>query len=285
MQSNSAVKFLPIFSDEKKVEVSLHFTFVVWFICSVVNAFGSWSFSPLIAPLMVMPIVLCHEFGHIFGGRMVGLRGNHVLMTPIGGMASIEVNSIHGTSFGRLWTTIAGPLVNVVFAAAGFGLMYLLGVPLSSSYGLKSHPEVWMSLLNTFTLVNVLLLVFNALPAYPMDGGRVVRYTLEILFGQTKKAFIRAEKIAFWMAMTIFVLGGIWAIWRHVWSFAIIAAVMIWINIQERKNGRPAYYGYAKGSKPSVEALMQTKALLMRDGTENEFLAATKRGRKPHPYC
>jgi Zn-dependent protease len=117
--------------------------------------------------------VLLHEFGHSLTARRFGIetRGNTLL--PIGGVARLERMPRKPTE--ELWITIAGPAVNLAIAIALIPLVWLT--------------DFW--LLDRLMWVNVVLLVFNLIPAFPMDGGRILRALLA-----TRLPYGRATHIA-----------------------------------------------------------------------------------------
>lgn len=122
--------------------------------------------------LLVFVCVLLHEFGHILQARRYGIRTPEVLLSPIGGLARLE--RMPEEPMQELKVALAGPAVTLVIALA-------LGAWLAATGGL---PTVFVfdpaheSLVTALFRVNVILLLFNLLPAFPMDGGRVLRALL-----------------------------------------------------------------------------------------------------------
>jgi Zn-dependent protease len=127
-------------------------------------------------------LVLLHEFGHVLACRQVGGTANRIVLWPLGGLAFVEPPARPGA---WLWTTAAGPLVNVVLAPI------LIGAAL-----LTMPPENGFSDLGHFTLAlavfNSLILVFNLLPIYPMDGGRILQAILWFCVGRAWSLAIAA---------------------------------------------------------------------------------------------
>jgi Zn-dependent protease/CBS domain-containing protein len=141
--------------------------------------------------------VLLHEFGHIFTARGFGVRTPDVILLPIGGVARLErIPEQPGEEF---LIAIAGPAVNVVIALL---LIFVGGANLSVDH-LPALESTNVSMLDRLAAVNLFLALFNLIPAFPMDGGRVLRALLAARFG-----FVRATEIAAMVGQWVaFVLG------------------------------------------------------------------------------
>ena len=112
--------------------------------------------------------VLLHEFGHIFAARRYGVQTPEVVLLPIGGVARLE--RIPEEPSQELVVALAGPAVNIVIAA----VLYLLFGGFVPGDGTElANPGV--SLLGRLAEANLFLALFNLIPAFPMDGGRVLR--------------------------------------------------------------------------------------------------------------
>jgi len=134
--------------------------------------------------VLVFTCVVLHEFGHVYAARRYGIRTPDITLLPIGGVARLA--NIPERPSEELVIAIAGPLVNVVIAA----LLYLILGGLPSFAGTElQNPGV--DLLARLASVNLFLFLFNLIPAFPMDGGRVLRALLGYRLG-----FARATQIA-----------------------------------------------------------------------------------------
>jgi len=120
--------------------------------------------------------ILLHELGHAFAGRLFNAHVSHIDLTGIGGVAHFE-RSLPGSAFARMVIYLAGPAVNL-------GLWYGLDALAGEMY--QGSPMVALPLA-VLASANKILLIFNLLPAYPLDGGR----TLDALLGA--------------------ILGGVWS--------------------------------------------------------------------------
>ena len=133
--------------------------------------------------------ILLHELGHAFAGRLFNAPVSHIDLTGIGGVAHFE-RSLPASALARVVIYLAGPAVNL-------GLWYGLGALAGEAYQ-GSSPMVALPLA-VLASANYILLIFNLLPAYPLDGGR----TLDALLGA--------------------VLGGVWAT-RIVATLGLVVA-------------------------------------------------------------
>jgi stage IV sporulation protein FB len=135
--------------------------------------------------IAIFTCVVLHEFGHILTGRRYGIVAPEVTLLPIGGVAS--VNRMPDKPYQELLIALAGPAVNVVIAAA-----LLLGLG-AVDLGAAAHvDDPSVGLVERLAVVNVFLAAFNMIPAFPMDGGRVLRAGLAMWIGQEKATRIAA---------------------------------------------------------------------------------------------
>ena len=149
--------------------------------------------------------VVLHEFGHVFAARAYGIRTSDVTLLPIGGVASLE--RMPEKPGQEIVVALAGPLVNVVIAV-------FLAVGLGASFDLGQTAQLGdarASLLDRIAIANVALFVFNLIPAFPMDGGRVLRALLAIPMGYTRATRVAAtvgQGLAFLFALVGLVIGN-----------------------------------------------------------------------------
>jgi len=173
--------------------------------------------------LSLFLIVTLHEFGHALACRQVGGTADHIVLWPLGGVAYVNPPQRPGAT---LWSIAAGPLVNVALM-----VIFYAGATMSHAGGwLRNAPDL-RELLNTITLINFWLLVFNILPIYPLDGGQILRSLLWFVLGRARSLLaatvigvmgaagfillaIRAQDV--WLgAISVFVLMNCWAGLQH----------------------------------------------------------------------
>ena len=178
--------------------------------------------------LALFLIVLLHEFGHSLACRQVGGRANQIVLWPLGGVAYVDPPPRPGAT---LWSIAAGPLVNVA-------LLPVLWILTILSRSLTSTPDVH-TLLRSVYIIDLVLLVFNMLPIYPLDGGQIVRSLLWFVIGRARSLMVAAGLgligaagfivFAFWMrspwygAMAIFMLMNCWGGLRHALALSRFA--------------------------------------------------------------
>jgi Zn-dependent protease/CBS domain-containing protein len=131
--------------------------------------------------------VTLHEFGHIFAARRYGIRTPDVTLLPIGGVASLERMPEKPSQ--EIVVALAGPAVNLVIAAL---LSLILGARLDPTrIADLQHAHTGEGLLVQIAGANIALALFNLIPAFPMDGGRVLRALLT-----TRMGFARATRVS-----------------------------------------------------------------------------------------
>ncbi|MBZ0090400.1 MAG: site-2 protease family protein, partial [Thermoanaerobaculia bacterium] len=161
--------------------------FLAWiFVASWYSGGAAAAWNGLAFMILLFLCVLAHEFGHIFTARAFGVATPDVTLLPIGGVARLE-RIPPGKA--ELLIALAGPAVNAVLAGLLFGWLILRQVraPGSPLELLTDAPVVWQLL-----TANLTLFFFNLIPAFPMDGGRVLRATLSIFLGEDRATSIAA---------------------------------------------------------------------------------------------
>ncbi len=132
--------------------------------------------------LALFAIVLTHEFGHALACRQVGGVADHIVLWPLGGVAYVNPPPRPGAT---LWSIAAGPMVNLV-------LVPILWLLMTFSQGLgwaHLNPNVARFLYSLFW-INGMLLVFNLLPIFPLDGGQILRALLWFPLGRARSLMI-----------------------------------------------------------------------------------------------
>lgn len=200
---------LPIFSF-KGIGVFVHWTFLL---LPAYIAFSGWQDGMVLTEilhevglvLIVFVCVLLHEFGHSLTALRYGVRTKNIVLLPIGGVASLERMPEEPRK--EFWITLAGPMVNLVIALVAFGLIALSGATESFTDLLLGATE-WTNTLMFIFGMNIFLFLFNLIPAYPMDGGRLLRSLLSMRMPRPKATKI-AGRIGQVMSV-LFVLAAIY---------------------------------------------------------------------------
>jgi Zn-dependent protease/CBS domain-containing protein len=196
--------------------VRIHITFLIFlawiFAAGWASGGATAAWSGLVFLILLFACVLAHEFGHILTARAFGVPTPDVTLLPIGGVARLE--RIPEAPWEEFLIAIAGPLVNVVIAV---GLATLMGADLSAQH-LAAMESSKVSLVDRLAEVNLFLALFNMIPAFPMDGGRVLRALLAIRLGH-----VRATEVAAMIGQAFaFVLGFAGLLWNPLLIFIAI---------------------------------------------------------------
>lgn len=167
--------------------------------------------------LALFACVVLHEFGHALAARRFGIATKDITLLPIGGLARLQ--RMPEKPREELLVTVAGPAVNVCIAAALFLWLTLTNgwVPLSQlSVGAGSFLERIM-------VANVYLVVFNLIPAFPMDGGRMLRALLA-----TRMEHLKATQIAAGLGQGLAFMFGVVGLFTN--PFLMLIALFVWIG-------------------------------------------------------
>ncbi len=204
------------------IGVYVHATFLI-LIAWV--AFAYWQVSQSVAAavggvvfiLALFACVVLHEYGHALTARRFGIRTRDITLLPIGGIARLE--RMPSDPRQELWVALAGPAVNVVIAAVLFVLLLATTTPaprdpLSMTGG---------AFFERLMVVNVFLAMFNLLPAFPMDGGRVLRALLAI-----RMDYARATQVAASIGQGMALLFGFVGLFTN--PFLVFIALFVWIG-------------------------------------------------------
>ena len=169
--------------------IRIHVTFLLFLLWIAISDYRSGGFeaakSSVVFVLLIFACVVAHEFGHILTARKFGVKTPEVTLLPIGGVANME--RIPEDPWQELLVAIAGPMVNVAIA----GLLIVLGGVAVGE--LQSIDLEKATLLQRLALINISLVVFNLIPAFPMDGGRVLRALLAMRLGPQGATEIAAK--------------------------------------------------------------------------------------------
>lgn len=171
------------------VPVRFHFTFVILVIFLTVFGVtsGETAAASALYVIALFTCVLLHELGHVFVSKRYGIRTIEIVMYPIGGVARLERNP-HPRE--ELWIALAGPAVNVFIAGALFSWLYSSGRMLPTDQLMAPSLS---NLLQRIAAGNLFLAAFNMIPAFPMDGGRVLRALIARFKGPEQATRIAAR--------------------------------------------------------------------------------------------
>lgn len=212
------------------IPIRVHFTFLL---IPALFAVEGWTQAgpqgavrEVVFILALFACVVLHELGHSLVARSFGIRVKDITLLPIGGVAQLE--RMPDTPGREIVLALAGPLVNVVIAAALF-----VGLTLRSAIGPWQDMSVFGDdLLARLMVVNVVLVAFNLLPSFPMDGGRVLRGVLAQFMSRVLATRIAA--IVGRIMAVLFLLVGLAFPQRFIWLIFIAVFVYMGAAAEEQ---------------------------------------------------
>lgn len=259
------------------IKILVHWTFLIligWIVFSEMQR-GSDLAATLLSVAFVLTIFLCvvlHELGHALTAKRYGVSTKMITLLPIGGVASLE--RIPENPKQELLIAIAGPAVNVVIALA----LWLILPPLrelpDEAFFSRITPANFLYLL---FFVNMMLVLFNAIPAFPMDGGRVLRALLAFKLGRVRATQIAANLgqllAIFFMFIGFFynpflILIGIF-VFFGAWSENVVVQHLDFLRGHQVREGMMTNFVTLTPSETVRDALGK-----LLKGSEHDFVVA-----------
>ena len=260
-------------------EVRIHLTFfllVAWF-AIIAGARGGQA-AAVDAVLFILAIfacVLAHEYGHVLAARRFGIGTRNITLLPIGGVASIERMPEKPTQ--ELIIALAGPAVNVVIA---FVLFTVFGAGVGLDPAQLENQTIDFT--TRLAFVNVMLVVFNLIPAFPMDGGRVLRALLSYRFDRTLATRIAAgigQAVAFGLGF-LGLFGNPLLIFIALFVFLAASHESYAVALTEATKGAPMRQATITAfSTLSPQSNVGEAARLLLSTTQTEFPVTDGGGR------
>lgn len=196
------------------VPVRFHFTFLLLLAFLTVWGLGQKQSGAMYVLYIIglFASVLLHELGHAWVGKRYGIRTIEIVMFPIGGVSRLETNPKPNQ---ELWIALAGPFVNIVIAAGLLGFLYYRH-QLVAIGDLVDPTDA--NLIQRIAFGNLILAGFNLLPAFPMDGGRVLRALIA-----RYKSEDEATRIAAWAGRMLAISMGLYGLLSSGFMLVFIA--------------------------------------------------------------
>jgi len=168
-------------------------------------------------------IVVLHELGHAMTARRFGIHTRDITLLPIGGVARLD--RMPDDPKQELAVALAGPAVNVLLAVLLFAVLAIE----KQLAPVDELPRFGAHFLSNLMWMNVLLAGFNLLPAFPMDGGRVLRALLAL-----RMNYVRATKIAANIGEAMAFVFGLIGLFSN--AFLVLIAVFVWMGAAAEAN-------------------------------------------------
>ena len=287
-----------------RIPVYLHWSFILILLLPLWIAFeqGSFNavdfFSALGLTAALFACVLLHEFGHSLMARHYKVETQDIILTPIGGIARLERMPENPKQ--ELMVAIAGPMVNVIIV----GILLILsryiffsgevswwvfkstltsalsaseeGIDPNLMVEAEDRISAWGMLIPQLVLVNVMMVLFNMIPAFPMDGGRVLRALLTMGIGR-----VRATRFAALTGQAIALLFFVLGIYGNAFTVALIG---VFVFFTARSENAMVQSEHLLGKFTAADVVreqftqllendwMQTPSHLLKHGLERHFL-------------
>ncbi len=230
------------------VPVRLHFTFVLLLIYLIVTGLGSPNQSGLSYAIYLVALfasVLAHEFAHAVVGSRYGIKTLEIVMFPIGGVSRLQRTAKPSEEF---WIAAAGPLTNLLISAGLYVWMYFNHMPASgvAVFGTPSDSNV----VDRIAEANLILAAFNFIPAFPMDGGRMLRAILTKFRSEDE-----ATRIAAWTGRMLAISMGLYGL---LYSYFLLVFVAFFVYLGAAQESAAAM-GRSLTSGIPVRAAMLTE--------------------------
>jgi Zn-dependent protease/CBS domain-containing protein len=206
------------------IDIYVHATFwllVIWVALTHLSD-GGWEAAGMGVALIlsVFAIVVLHELGHALVARRFGVRTRDITLYPIGGIASLE--RIPEKPIQEFLVALAGPAVNVALGVVLYVAAALLEGPLDAG----ALAVVGGPFLTKLFFINLTIVVFNLIPAFPMDGGRVLRALLALRMDYT-----RATEVAARVGQGLAFLFGLIGLFSS--PMLVFIALFVWLGAQQ----------------------------------------------------
>ena len=207
--------------------------------------------------LALFASVVLHEYGHALTARRFGVKTRNITLYPIGGVANLE--RIPEDPKQELWVTLAGPAVNIVIAL----ILYIILLFTQALEPFSSLNLMGGSFIERLMVTNLILVGFNLIPAFPMDGGRVLRALLAM-----KLEYTTATRIAASVGQVMAFLFGFIGLFSN--PFLVFIALFVWIGAQSE--ARMVTLKSALNSIPVGRAMLTNFKTLSQDDTLAEVI-------------
>src|SRR5437667_5144275 len=248
------------------IEVRIHVTFLLflaWIGFTYYQVGGPAAAAEgVLFILALFGCVLLHEFGHALAARAFGIRTPDITLLPIGGVARLQ--RMPDQPWQELLVAIAGPLVNVVIAAI---IIFALGRQAQIEH-LRNLQEPGVETLAKLASVNISLVLFNLIPASPMDGGRVLRSLLAMAL-----PYSRATQIAAWIGQALAFVFGFVGLFTN--PMLIFIAFFIFLGAQQE--AAMAQLNHPALTLPVSDAMVTHLLSLPRHATLDDAVEALLR--------
>jgi len=251
------------------IPIRIHFTFLFFLAWVTISGSSSDGFSLAILLVAIFACVLLHELGHALVAKHFGVETTDITLYPIGGIAMLDGRPKPRQEF---WIALAGPAVNVALAIVLALCVYVFEGGFSQFAGGLEKA----TLLDALLIANIGLTLFNLIPAFPMDGGRVLRAALAQAMPEAK-----ATQIAGGIGQGLAILIGLAGLLMQQGFVLLLIAFFVFVGASQEISTtvtRSFLYGH------TIADAMQTRfrtilsgdsldkaAAMLLDGAQHDF--------------
>jgi Zn-dependent protease len=242
------------------IGIYVHWTFFLlsaWTVYAYLSA-GEKDVVAVEGVVLVLAIFACvvlHELGHALTGRHFGVQTRDITRLPIGGVARLE--SIPKSPMEELWIAVTGPAVNVVIAAV---LLVILAI--AGDIEGSRHVTLGGPFLARLMAVTIMLVLFNLLPAFPIEGGRVLRALLALRMSR-----VQATHVAASVGQFMAILFGAAGVFSGQWMLLFIA-IFVYLGAQAESHMAEMRFLF-KGARARDAMITQFRTLRPNDLIES----------------
>lgn len=263
------------------IHVRIHASLILLIAFRVLFSGGAGFMNALLTSAILFGVILLHEFGHCFAARAVGGDAREILLWPLGGLAFVEAPRRPWPSF---FATAGGPLVNVAICLITGAALWLLSggqfqpplnplIPFGGGVSLSAQSHLFLGLNSAayylwwIYITSWMLLFFNLLPIFPLDGGQLLQAALWSRIG-----YIRSMEFACATGMIGAVGVGLWGLYSgSLWLlFLAFAGFVTCYRTRESLSdfAEPMYAGESRYnvsfSSPALKEKLKTQAKVLR---------------------
>jgi stage IV sporulation protein FB len=252
------------------IDVKIHITFPLILVFAalqfgLVSGLASGALFGVIAISILFALVTLHELGHSFAAQYYGVAVKQIVLSPIGGVA--QLREMPDKPMQELVIAAAGPAVNFAVALFMVILIPILGVQIDNPMAILTGQNGFglASLFSYIFVYNIFLALFNLIPAFPMDGGRILRALLAM-----RLDYVKATDLAANIGRIAAVLMGIYAILNGAFFLAFIAFFIFNAASQEAAfvRYRRSLDGYTVEQAYSPAAYSLTPSMTVRQASD-----------------
>ena len=224
--------------------------------------------------------IFLHELGHMFAAQIVSVEVKSVSVWLLGGFTQLAYKPDKPSH--NLFISAAGPLVNMVMAflcVAAYILLSLVSMPYSSNVEVFLWLQTFLSLSFSLAVVNILLVAFNLLPVYPLDGGNILHALMELIFGRSN-----ADLITLIVSIPILLLLIVFAVATRDYimlGFCVLLALsastlnrslLHWVNLGINYVFRRPVYYYMRGDYERAAKIYTSQIEKNPSGAVSQYL-------------